>query len=158
VTARGRRFLLCHLADGTGILTLRFFHFSPAQQQLAWSAGYRDCAAFGEVRPGYNGGLEMIHPECRRVEPDTPIEERLTPFYPATAGLQQFTLRNLAEAALAQLETAALLPELLPPALLARLQSATHCRGRAATAPAAGGNFGCRTGKRSPSGPAATGL
>jgi ATP-dependent DNA helicase RecG len=120
VVARSRRFLLCHLADGTGVLTLRFFHFSPAQQQLLGQPGIR-LRCFGEVRPGYNGGLEMIHPECRRVEPDTPIEERLTPFYPATAGLQQFTLRNLAEAALAQLETAALLPELLPPALLARL-------------------------------------
>jgi ATP-dependent DNA helicase RecG len=77
---------------------------------------------FGEVRQGYNGALEMIHPECRRVEPDTPVEERLTPFYPATAGLQQFTLRNLAEEALAHLDTAALLPELLPATLLAQLR------------------------------------
>ncbi|HOW74969.1 MAG TPA: ATP-dependent DNA helicase RecG [Candidatus Competibacteraceae bacterium] len=119
VVARSRRFLLCHLADGTGVLTLRFFHFSPAQQQLLGQPGVR-LRCFGEVRQGYNGGLEMIHPECRRIEPDTPVEERLTPFYPATAGLQQFTLRNLAEQALEQTE--ALLPELLPATLLTQLR------------------------------------
>ncbi len=121
VAMRSRRFLLCHLADGTGVLTLRFFHFSPAQHHLLGQPGVR-LRCFGEVRQGYTGGLEMIHPECRRVEPDTPVEERLTPFYPATAGLQQFTLRHLAEEALAQLEAAALLPELLPSTLLARLK------------------------------------
>ena len=121
VVARSRRFLLCHLTDGTGALTLRFFHFSPAQQQLLGQPGLR-LRCFGEVRQGYSGGLEMIHPECRRIEPDTPVEERLTPFYPATAGLQQFTLRSLAEEALAQLETAGLLPELLPVTLLAQLR------------------------------------
>ena len=121
VVARSRRFLLCHLADGTGVLTLRFFHFSPAQQQLLGQPGVR-LRCFGEVRQGYNGGLEMIHPECRRMEAETPVEERLTPFYPATAGLQQFTLRRLAEEALAQLEAAALLPELLPATLLAQLR------------------------------------
>ena len=120
VVARSRRFLLCYLADETGVLTLRFFHFSPAQQQLLGQPGVR-LRCFGEVRSGYTGGLEMIHPECRRIEPDTPVEERLTPFYPATAGLQQFTLRNLVEQALAHLQTAALLPELLPATLLARL-------------------------------------
>jgi len=120
VVARSRRFLLCYLADETGVLTLRFFHFSPAQQQLLGQPGVR-LRCFGEVRSGYTGGLEMIHPECRRIEPDTPVEERLAPFYPATAGLQQFTLRNLVEQALAHLQTAALLPELLPATLLARL-------------------------------------
>ena len=119
VVAHRRRFLLCHLADGTGVLTLRFFHFSPAQQQLLGQPGLR-LRCFGEVRQGYNGVLEMIHPECRRIEADTPIEARLTPFYPATAGLQQFTLRHLAEQALAHRET--LLPEWLPATLLARLR------------------------------------
>ena len=119
VTARGRRFLLCHLADGAGVLTLRFFHFSPAQEQLFSRPGTR-LRCFGEVRQGY-AGLEMIHPECRRVGPDTPpVDARLTPVYPATAGLQQFTLRSLAEQALAH--STALLPELLPVELRARLQ------------------------------------
>ncbi|MCC8988301.1 MAG: ATP-dependent DNA helicase RecG [Candidatus Contendobacter sp.] len=121
VTSRGRRFLLCHLADGTGVLTLRFFHFSPGQQQLLGQTGAR-LRCFGEVRQGY-AGLEMIHPECRRISSDEPPAAAcLTPFYPATAGLQQFTLRSLVEQALGCLDQAALLPELLPPAVLAQLQ------------------------------------
>ena len=121
VTSRGRRFLLCHLADGTGVLTLRFFHFSPGQQQLLGQTGAR-LRCFGEVRQGY-AGLEMIHPECRRISSDEPPAAAcLTPFYPATAGLQQFTLRGLVEQALGCLDQAALLPELLPPAVLAQLQ------------------------------------
>ena len=121
VTGRGRRFLLCHLSDGAGVLTLRFFHFSPAQEQLFGQPGTR-LRCFGEVRSGYTGGLEMIHPECRRIDPDSPpVTDRLTPVYPTTAGLQQFTLRGLAEQALALLDTAMLLPELLPQALRTRL-------------------------------------
>jgi ATP-dependent DNA helicase RecG len=121
VTTRGRRFLLCHLRDGTGVLTLRFFHFSPAQEQRFGQPGVR-LRCFGEVRSGY-AGLEMIHPECRWLDPNAPpVTDRLTSIYPATAGLQQFTLRGLAEQALAQLDAAALLPELLPPALRAQLQ------------------------------------
>lgn len=121
VVARGRRFLLCHVADGTGVLTLRFFHFSPAQQQWLCQSGAR-LRCFGEVRQG-SVALEMIHPECRRIGADAPpVTDRLTPVYPTTAGLQQFTLRNLAEQALAQLDEAALLPEWLPPALRAPFQ------------------------------------
>ncbi len=125
VTTRGRRFLLCHLSDNTGILTLRFFHFSPAQEQLFGQPGV--CLrCYGEVRSGYTGGLEMIHPECRCIDPDAssvdggPVTDRLTPVYPTTAGLQQFTLRDLAEQALALLDAGTLLPELLPPESRAR--------------------------------------
>lgn len=123
VTTRGRRFLLCHLDDGSGRLTLRFFHFSPAQQQWLGQAGTR-LRCFGEVRSNYSGALEMIHPECRRLEitDPAPVDQHLTPVYPATAGLQQFTLRSLAEQALEQMDTAMLLPEWLPPVLLAQLQ------------------------------------
>jgi len=121
VTGHRHRFLLCHLSDGTGVLTLRFFHFSQAQQHLLGQPGAR-LRCFGEVRQGYSG-LEMIHPECRRISPDEPpAADCLTPFYPATAGLQQFTLRGLAEQALAYPDQAALLPELLPAAVLDQLR------------------------------------
>ncbi|HRD66523.1 MAG TPA: ATP-dependent DNA helicase RecG [Candidatus Competibacter sp.] len=120
VVARGRRFLLCHLRDGSGTLTLRFFHFGPAQQQLLAQPGAR-LRCFGEVRQGY-AGLEMIHPECRRLDPDAPpASDRLTPVYPATAGLQQLTLRALTEQALHRLDAETLLPEWLPSALRAQL-------------------------------------
>ena len=37
VAFRGRRQMLCRIADGSGFLTLRFFYFT-AQQQRAWRA------------------------------------------------------------------------------------------------------------------------
>jgi len=121
VTMRGRRFLVCRLRDTTGTLVLRFFHFSPTQQQLLCQPGVR-LRCFGEVRQGY-ASLEMVHPECRRLDSDTPsVAARLTPVYPSTAGLQQFTLRTLAEQALAQLDVEVLLPELLPHALRMQLR------------------------------------
>lgn len=121
VTERGRRFLLCYLQDLTGELTLRFFHFSPAQRQLFGQVGVR-LRCFGEVRQGYTG-LEMIHPECRRLDGDPlPVSDQLTPVYPSTAGLQQFTLRAVTDQALTQLDAAALLPEWLPPVLRLQLQ------------------------------------
>ncbi|HJX17505.1 MAG TPA: OB-fold nucleic acid binding domain-containing protein, partial [Acidiferrobacterales bacterium] len=60
VVFRGRRSLLCRVSDGTGHLTLRFFHFSGAQQQNLERG--RSLRIFGEVRLGA-AGLEMIHPE-----------------------------------------------------------------------------------------------
>ncbi len=89
-----RRMLLTRLADGSGSLTLRFFHFTAAQQQ-ALARGTR-VRCFGEVRRG-GATLEMVHPEYR-LAPEgapVPVEEHLTPIYPATEGLQQISLRNL---------------------------------------------------------------
>lgn len=120
ITERNRRFLLCHLRDGTGELTLRFFHFSPTQAQLFSRIGVR-VRCFGEVRQGY-GGLEMIHPECQWLQANAPpTPDCLTPIYPSTAGLLQGTLRTLAEHALARLATGELLPEWLPAALRLKL-------------------------------------
>ncbi len=100
VVFRRRRSLLVRLADGTGFLTLRFFHFSGAQQQqLARGVRLR---CFGEVRRGPLG-LEIVHPEYRRADaPDTQaVEGVLTPVYPAIDGVQQGRLRNLTAQALA---------------------------------------------------------
>ncbi|HYK25512.1 MAG TPA: hypothetical protein VEV18_04590, partial [Steroidobacteraceae bacterium] len=50
IAYRGRRQLLSRIADGSGFLTLRFFHFSSAQQaSLARGTRLR---CFGEVRRG----------------------------------------------------------------------------------------------------------
>ena len=59
---RGRRNLLVRISDGSGQLTLRFFHFS-RQQQAQFQAG-KHVSCFGEVRRG-SAGFEMIHPEYR---------------------------------------------------------------------------------------------
>jgi ATP-dependent DNA helicase RecG len=101
VAFRGRRVLLCRIADGSGFLTLRFFHFSAAQQAgLARGTRVR---CFGEVRAGPSG-LEMVHPEYRRAQTDAIAPaEGLTPIYPTTEGVQQGRLRQLITLALAEL-------------------------------------------------------
>ena len=100
---RGRRSLLVRLADGTGQLTLRFFYFSRAQV-AQFDAGAR-VSCFGEVRRG-PAGFEMIHPEYRIIRPaDDPVRsDALTPYYPATEGVQQGRLRNLTDQALCHLD------------------------------------------------------
>ena len=96
---RGRRNLLVRISDGSGQLTLRFFHFS-RQQQAQFQPGVR-VSCFGEVRRG-SGGFEMIHPEYRLLREDqgAAMSDALTPIYPATEGVQQGRLRNLTDQAL----------------------------------------------------------
>ncbi len=117
VAFRGRRQLLCRIADGSGSLTLRFFHFSNAQSQ-ALTRGTR-LRCFGEIRRGPTG-WEIVHPEYRRVatsEAGT-TEEALTPMYPLTEGVQQGRLRQLTALALRDVAQHAL-TDWLPPTVLA---------------------------------------
>ncbi|WP_404376315.1 ATP-dependent DNA helicase RecG [Vreelandella aquamarina] len=116
-----RRSLLIRLRDGSGILSLRFFHFSPAQQQqLRPGVTVR---AFGEARAGATG-LEIYHPEYRLSGgSETPVEEYYTPIYPTTEGLHQSRLRALTQQALRLLEQAPeSLPDVIPDALRQRFQ------------------------------------
>jgi len=98
-----RRSLLVRISDGSGALTLRFFHFSAAQQ--AGMQRGRGIRCYGEVRAG-TVTAEMVHPEYRLVDPaaPAPVEEHLTPVYPATEGVHQLTLRALTEQALQYLD------------------------------------------------------
>lgn len=107
-----RRSLVCRLQDGTGTITLRFFHFSAAQKNNLKTGTRIRC--FGEVRTGASG-LEIYHPEYRRVDDTaiTPVEESLTPIYPTTEGLNQARLRALTDAALTYLARGSL-TELIP--------------------------------------------
>jgi ATP-dependent DNA helicase RecG len=101
--------------DSQQTLVLRFFHFNRAQvNQLGVGARLR---CFGEVRHG-NHGLEMVHPEYRRVSDDGAgvVDERLTPIYPTTEGLGQKRLGGAIRAALTRLPPDATL-ELIPPEL-----------------------------------------
>lgn len=90
----GRRFLSCVIYDGSGWLTVRFFHFSKAQAAKLIKGKVLRC--YGKVKRGH-GMLGMLHPEYNCFQPDgvPDIEKRLTPIYPLTAGLQQKTLRRL---------------------------------------------------------------
>jgi ATP-dependent DNA helicase RecG len=113
---RGRRSLLVRVGDGSGQLTLRFFHFS-RQQQGQFRAGAA-VSCFGDVRSGPLG-LEMVHPEYRLLKDgDSPVMgDSLTPYYPSTEGVQQGRLRSLTGQALGIMQRSAP-PEFLPPETL----------------------------------------
>ncbi len=122
-----RRSLLCRLSDGTGDILLRFFHFTASQQAQLTAPGLL-LRCYGTVRFNYRFGIEMIHPEYRRVEPGQPLilEDRLTPIYPTTKGLQQNTLRKLIWQALSIVDRSpAEMQELLPDNFIQRFQLPT---------------------------------
>lgn len=98
-----RRTLLCRISDGTGSITLRFFHFSKAQQAGLGRGARLRC--YGDVRPGKTT-MEMIHPEYQRIgDNELPREGSLTPVYPTTEGVHQLTLRNLSDQVLSYIES-----------------------------------------------------
>lgn len=113
VSVGRRRMLLVKIKDGSGELTLRFFHFTAAQKNNLSLGTQVRC--FGEIQRG-GRGFEIIHPEYKQVDDrsDLPItEETLTPVYPATDGLRQISLRKIFEQALLRLERGNV-EELLP--------------------------------------------
>ena len=118
VVYRGRRMLISQLSDDTGIITLRFFHFSKQQaRRLAKNTVVR---CFGQTRKTASG-LEMIHPQYQIINPENPapLEAGLTPIYPTTEGLQQGRLRKIVRAALEQqIDT---IEELLPASIVKEL-------------------------------------
>lgn len=118
----GRRSLLCRISDGTGALTLRFFHFNRTQQ--AGMERGRHLRCWGQVRRGQNS-MEMIHPEYQFVSDEEleHVEQTLTPVYPATEGISQALLRKLTARAREALESdPGALQELIPQKLLEGLR------------------------------------
>src|SRR3989339_53768 len=111
--------LLVTIADGTAKITLRFFHFNASQKkQLAKIGETIQC--FGEVRPSYRGGMEIIHPEYKiSAEPEL-LEKTLTPIYPVTTGLSQNLMRKITSQALNFLQHETF-PELIPENFLKKL-------------------------------------
>jgi ATP-dependent DNA helicase RecG len=123
---RGRRATLVVLiSDGTGRITLRFFHFRAAQKKQ-FSKGTR-VRCYGEVRSGYQG-LDMVHPSYKRIlsEQDEAVSDRLTPVYPSVEGLGQARWIKLSDQALILLQNQQLeLEELLPDDLRGNLRIPT---------------------------------
>lgn len=124
-----RRSLLVRMGDGTGVLSLRFYHFSNAQKDGLKRGTHVRC--YGEARPGASG-LEIYHPEYRAITGDEPVavEQTLTPIYPTTEGLTQQRLRQLCHQSLSMLGPKSL-PDWLPDELardyqLAPLADAIH--------------------------------
>jgi len=120
---RGRRsMLVVVLSDGTGRITLRFFHFRVYQKQQLSTGTQVRC--FGEIRAGFQG-LEIIHPSYNRLSGhgDEPIANSLTPVYPTAEGLGQKNWIKMTDQALALMRRGELeLEELLPDSLLAQHQ------------------------------------
>jgi len=108
-----RRSLVVRMGDGSGVLSLRFYHFSMAQKDALKRGTH--VRAYGEARPGASG-LEIYHPEYRVLngnEPPPPVDQTLTPIYPTTEGLTQQRLRQLSQQSLAMLGPRSL-PDWLP--------------------------------------------
>lgn len=107
-----RRMLTSQIDDGSGVLTLRFFHFTAAMKNSLIPG--RIIMAYGEIKRGTNG-IEIIHPEYQLQLSDKPIvlPNCLTPVYPTTEGIRQTTLRKLTDQALTLLKTSPV-NELLP--------------------------------------------
>lgn len=120
VSRTRRPSLLVRLWDGTGYLTLRFFHFTAGQQRMFQRGVLLRC--FGEAR-GWAGQFEMIHPEYQQVTPNKPPQPQdcLTPIYSTTEGITQRLLRQLTDQALELLEDGRL-PEYLPDTILNTIQ------------------------------------
>ncbi|MFK7890143.1 MAG: ATP-dependent DNA helicase RecG [Granulosicoccus sp.] len=118
VTSR-RRSLIVRLRDDSGELTLRFFHFNTKQQAQFRKGALVQC--YGEVRRGYSA-LEIVHPEYRIVTANASanplLTATLTPFYHATDGVKQLTLRKLTDQALERLSNTNL-PDYLQPFMTA---------------------------------------
>jgi ATP-dependent DNA helicase RecG len=98
-----RRSLVCRVSDATGVILLRFFHFTSAQKNRL-TKGTR-LRVFGEPRRGASG-MEMFHPEYDVYDEKEPLalESGLTPVYPMTEGLTQLRMRSLTQQALALLD------------------------------------------------------
>ncbi len=110
--AQGKRqSLAVRFGDGTGVITLRFYHFYP-QQKEHFKRGTR-MRVFGEIRLG-TSGMEIYHPEYKAIKGDEPLPDaNLTAIYPNTEGLTQVRLRQLVNEALS-LANSQSLPELMP--------------------------------------------
>jgi ATP-dependent DNA helicase RecG len=104
-----RRSLLAYLRDDTGIIALRFYHFSKAQQRNLENIHRIRC--FGEVRRGA-AGFEIYHPEYVKAD-DLALPPNLTPVYPATEGVSQQRYRAMVEQVLRLVDEGRLLRDFL---------------------------------------------
>ncbi|HAT40934.1 MAG TPA: ATP-dependent DNA helicase RecG [Rheinheimera sp.] len=106
ITFGKRRSWVVVIRDGSGSMTLRFFHFSAAQKNAVTPGVVMRC--FGEVKRGMRG-VEMLHPEYKVLKDDfgPELQESLTPIYPTTEGLKQASWRQLTDAALVELRRCA---------------------------------------------------
>ena len=89
-----RRSLVVRISDGSGFLTLRFFHFSKNQQTSFSADKFIQC--YGEIRRGPNS-LEIAHPEYTFSTDENKqlLQDHLTPVYHLTEGVHQTSIRKI---------------------------------------------------------------
>ncbi|ORU93501.1 MAG: ATP-dependent DNA helicase RecG [Cycloclasticus sp. symbiont of Bathymodiolus heckerae] len=119
VVFRGRRSMLVRLSDGTGFVTLRFFHFSNSQKQAMKQGQWLRC--FGDVKAyGKSGAADIVHPEYRLITEEQRgiIDEGLLAVYPVTEGLHQTSFRKLIKQAFGLLQQGATVRDCLPSHIL----------------------------------------
>ena len=119
-TQYGRRTLTVDIADDSGSMRMRLFHYS--QRQRDWLRRAKWIRCYGEVRVT-RSGVEMIHPEFTPFDypPAPPKDQRLTPIYGLTEGISQAQMRKLVTSALRYFDNREI-PELLPQATLRKYQ------------------------------------
>ena len=112
-----KRMFVVRISDDTGSVQLRFFYFN--KSQIANFSIGRNVRCFGELRVASNT-KEVVHPECLFFDKEKPpLDEFLTPVYPLTEGLHQYSLRNFIKQSLSFLKSGKIvLPELLPDKVL----------------------------------------
>ncbi len=97
VQYKPRRQLVVAIADDSSQLVMRFLNFYGSQiTQLAMGSRIR---ARGEIRHGFFGP-EMVHPDYKVVNENTPLPTQLTPVYHAGIGVSQTRLRKEIQEAL----------------------------------------------------------
>ncbi len=110
VLHRRKRILQCVLEQDGARVTLTFFRFYKNQLQQMQAGQALFCA--GEIRAGYNGRPECIHPEWKALKSgqvELPALSHYVAFYPVADGLRQNLIQSLVQQALARL------PETLSP-------------------------------------------
>ena len=118
---RPRRQLVVKIDDGTEELWLRFLNFYPNHQKTL-GVGKR-VRVRGEARGGFFG-REMVHPNFKGVDDDTPLAQALTPVYPTSATLPQAYLRKAVASGLQRADLSEIVPAALLPSGLMSLREA----------------------------------
>ncbi|CAM5205237.1 ATP-dependent DNA helicase RecG [Oligella ureolytica] len=88
VVMRGRRQLTATFTDQSGSIQLRWLNFYPNQKAALEKKGLFRIR--GEVRGGFQWGLEMVHPKLLKA--GEPLGDSLVPVYSTVAGLTQEVL------------------------------------------------------------------
>ena len=107
--------LVAQVEDDTGELQVRLLHFYPSSR-TQFAAG-NELRLLGEVREGYGGVLEMIHPKVKKPSTDgADLPSTLTPVYPAGEGITQPWLRKRIDRAILDVDIVDIVPrEFLEP-------------------------------------------